>query len=327
MGSYGGHILPGTFFLIFGIWYAIRYSVAYLRTKSKNEVFYCCKGKIPFSVPVIEGVTKIVMICIGILVELYYPGAPMGQIHNSEGKFTGPMNWQHATMYFFFGISGLADVISYSARHVVPPGLDRFFGGLALFIEGYLFFFHLHGRSLVDIRVHVLLVLMVWPSSVVAILETFFINNRKTLHILEMFRSVTVFAQGLWFWQVAYILYPPNGMPWYPCGSSEMHHMMKRHGDEDHQEQVVVEQCLGDEHTILNFITLFWSWHLALAIFMIGTVYLFVYKLLKQTGKLDKRFTKGYDTLLPSNGHITSSSIRDERSRMISDDLDDDDEL
>ena len=58
----------------------------------------------------------------GILVELYYPGAPMGQIHNSEGKFTGPMNWQHATMYFFFGISGLADVISYSARHVVPPG-------------------------------------------------------------------------------------------------------------------------------------------------------------------------------------------------------------
>ena len=45
---------------------------------------------------------------------------------------------------------------------------------------------------------------MVWPSSVVAILETFFINNRKTLHILEMFRSVTVFAQGLWFWQVSF---------------------------------------------------------------------------------------------------------------------------
>ena len=42
------------------------------------------------------------------------------------------------------------------------------------------------------------------------------------------------------FLKVAYILYPPNGMPWYPCGSSEMHHMMKRHGDEDHQEQVVV---------------------------------------------------------------------------------------
>lgn len=42
------------------------------RTKSKNEVFYCCKGKIPFSVPVIEGVTKIVFICIGMVFLIFY---------------------------------------------------------------------------------------------------------------------------------------------------------------------------------------------------------------------------------------------------------------
>ena len=44
---------------------------------------------------------------------------------------------------------------------------------------------------------------MVWPSSLIAMMEALFINKRNILHLLEMLRTVTVIAQGLWFWQVS----------------------------------------------------------------------------------------------------------------------------
>lgn len=328
MGSYGGHVLPGTFFLLFGFWYAIRYTITYLRPKNKNSVFYCCSGRVPFSVIVIEGVVKVVMVSIGILVELYYPGAPMGKLHDDHGNFTGPMNWQHATMYFFFGLSGAADIISYTARHVVPPGLDRLFGGLALFIEGYLFFFHLHGRSMIDIRVHILLVLMVWPSSAIAVMETFFINKRATLHILEMLRSVTIIAQGLWFWQAAYILYPPHGKSWDPCSTHHVtmsHDMHKRHGDEAHEDAMsaapATDDCNSQAHTTINFITLFWSWHFALSLSAVGLIYFVVYKMLKRSGGLDSRFSRGYQTL---ENHKSSHRAKTPSSSLL-DEIDEED--
>ena len=54
--------------------------------------------------------------------ELFYPGNPMGKLYDTDGNFLAPANWQHATMYFFFGISGICDVLTYSARHIIPAG-------------------------------------------------------------------------------------------------------------------------------------------------------------------------------------------------------------
>ena len=63
-------------------------------------------------------------VCSGILVELFYPGtSPNGHLHSPDGGYTNPMNWQHATMYFWFGLSGMADIISFAARHIIPPGI------------------------------------------------------------------------------------------------------------------------------------------------------------------------------------------------------------
>ena len=53
---------------------------------------------------------------------MLYPGAPMFNLHDEKGNFFDPTNWQHATMYFWFGVSGLADIITFTARHIVPGG-------------------------------------------------------------------------------------------------------------------------------------------------------------------------------------------------------------
>ena len=53
---------------------------------------------------------------------MFYPGAPMLHLHDENGNFFDPTNWQHATMYFWFGVSGLADIMTFAARHVIPAG-------------------------------------------------------------------------------------------------------------------------------------------------------------------------------------------------------------
>lgn len=243
---------------------------------------------------VIEGCLKIFFTSVGTLVELFYPGAPMGALHNSTGDFTHPMNWQHATMYFFFGLSGFADIISYTGRNVVPKGFDRIMGALALFVEGYLFYFHLHGRSLIDTRCHVLLVIAVWPCALFAFLEAFAMKNRAALHILEMMHSILLIFQGVWFWMVAYILYPPHGERWDPCFSEakmdahELAELQQHKHDGDNDAEQTCDE--GKVHLNVMFITMFWSWALAFVSIGVGVIYFLVYKWLKIRRQLDRSF-------------------------------------
>lgn len=47
------------------------------------------------------------------------------------------MNWQHSTMYLFFAVSGIMDMLTYLITHV-PLGLDRLVMAVATFTEGNL---------------------------------------------------------------------------------------------------------------------------------------------------------------------------------------------
>lgn len=67
------------------------------------------------------------------MAEQFVPDGPHAHLY--KDGWVKLMNWQHSTMYLFFGISGIADVLSMSSRHV-PVGLDRLSLSLALFVEG-----------------------------------------------------------------------------------------------------------------------------------------------------------------------------------------------
>lgn len=47
------------------------------------------------------------------------------------------MNWQHSTMYLFFAVSGIVDLLTCLVSHV-PLGLDRLVMAVATFTEGNL---------------------------------------------------------------------------------------------------------------------------------------------------------------------------------------------
>lgn len=70
---------------------------------------------------------------------------------------------------------------------------------ICLFVlAGFLFLYHLHGRSMLDVHVHQLLLYATFGDAFVAFLEVFHRGNI----LLELLRCTFTLLQGSWFWQV-----------------------------------------------------------------------------------------------------------------------------
>lgn len=66
------------------------------------------------------------------------------------------------------------------------------------FIPGFLFCYHLHGRAMLDVHVHQLLLFAIFGAAACIFLEVFFRGST----VLEMLRTSLCILQGSWFWQV-----------------------------------------------------------------------------------------------------------------------------
>lgn len=70
------------------------------------------------------------------MVEQFVVDGPHARLYNrEESSWVKLMNWQHSTMYLFFGISGIATIACALSKNV-PAGVDRLTISLALFVEG-----------------------------------------------------------------------------------------------------------------------------------------------------------------------------------------------
>lgn len=70
------------------------------------------------------------------LAEQFVPDGPHLYLYSGENRdWVKLMNWQHTTMYLFYGLSGVVDVFTYISQ-VVPQGLDRLMLSMAVFVEG-----------------------------------------------------------------------------------------------------------------------------------------------------------------------------------------------
>ncbi|MEQ2179145.1 hypothetical protein GOODEAATRI_021618 [Goodea atripinnis] len=148
MANFGGHAIPGTFFLLYGFWLTVKHVLQhYWRTTQP-------KGRQvmpPFfkRMDYFEGGFKIfasfvapsphmpnVVSVAGIMVEQFVVDGPHAHLYDRENaSWVKLMNWQHSTMYLFFGISGVALIASITIKQV-PIGVDRLALSFALFVEG-----------------------------------------------------------------------------------------------------------------------------------------------------------------------------------------------
>ncbi|KAK5870396.1 hypothetical protein PBY51_025034 [Eleginops maclovinus] len=239
MGSFKGHALPGTFFLLAGVWWGMKHSLCFATRRSKS----CSRVSSRASqrrLELVEGSAVLFCSVVGMLLEQFAADGPALQLYDSsEHHWRFLMNWQHSTMYLFFALSAAVSLVVQSSE-AAPLALDRLMLAVAFFNEGFLFLYHLHGRSPLDVHVHQLLLFCVFGLALLCFLEIFHRGNL----VLELLRCTLTMLQGSWFWQIGFVLYPPSGLLW--------------------------DQT---DHNNLMFVTMCFSWHLAFAMLTISGIY------------------------------------------------------
>ncbi|XP_038564467.1 transmembrane protein 45B [Micropterus salmoides] len=235
MANFGGHAIPGSFFMLYGFWLTVKHIIQhYWRTSQPKarQIMPPFLKKMDYA----EGGFQIFASFVGIMVEQFVVDGPHAHLYDSEkNSWVKLMNWQHGTMYLFFGLSGIALIASTSK--LVPTGIDRLALSVALFIEGFLFYYHVHNRPPLDAHIHTLLLVAVFGGSASTMLEVFVRDNI----ILELLGACLFILQGTWFYQIGFVLFPLNGQEWD----------LKLHDN-------------------MMFITMCFCWHLAVAMLLVA---------------------------------------------------------
>lgn len=276
MGSFKGHALPGSFFLVAGLWWTAKYSLWHATRRNKSIGLTRLSSRASQRrLEIIESCVVLFFSFVGILAEQFAANGPKLQLYDfGENHWKDMMNWQHSTMYLFFGLSGAVSLVIHTTE-AAPLPLDRLMLGLAFFNEGFLFLYHLHGRSMLDVTVHQLLLYAVFGQALIAFMEVFHRGNI----ILELLRCALTILQGSWFWQIGFVLYPPHGPEWD----------MK-------------------DHNNVMFVTICYSWHLAFALLLVSGVYATVSCLvrsrLKRTPPLEMGLLKPRERDLESEDEV-----------------------
>ena len=214
MGGFKGHVLPGVYFVLFGIWWTIQIWRKYLKSfQKRNDAFQCqvlYPPKFQRCGVNIEAILLLTSGAIGILGELYLGAAYIGSVIRTR-------NIQHSVMYAFFILLGLFELIRHILkRRLLPNADDISYLSLAMayFMEAMLFSFHLMGRDVIDTTFHTLLVHTIHGCAVLSLAEMLFRNQV----LAALGRALFTTLQGTWFIQIAFILYSPydDHVSWDP---------------------------------------------------------------------------------------------------------------
>ncbi|KAG8141497.1 hypothetical protein E2320_007114, partial [Naja naja] len=96
MGQFMGHVLPGIFFTLFGLWWSVKYSLKHISRTQKKNSYIQRNFK---HVEITEGAVKVVLGLVGILGEQFVPDGPHFYLYRGQPRsWVKLMNWQHSTI-------------------------------------------------------------------------------------------------------------------------------------------------------------------------------------------------------------------------------------
>ena len=198
MGSLQGHALPGSFFLVVSLWWMVQITRRSLTCRDQRSAKFYTSSAYPCGWGrctrwPLEAIIKMAMTTFGMIGELY-ASTDFGR----AGKIVWMGDIQHVTMYSFFWLSGLTDILVHKRVRSAPLGMDYLVASMAFVAEAILFSTHLHGRSPVDLILHTLLVYVILLCALAILMEYKWHNSI----ILAYTRTYFVALQGTWFWQV-----------------------------------------------------------------------------------------------------------------------------
>lgn len=150
-------------------------------------------------------------------------------------------NLQHMTMYSFFLLYGLSQFLT-ATSFPLPANVDYFCMGMAYGVQLLLLFFHLHGKTHLNVHLHILLIVICF----LALVGVFCEWHWKSAPLAALVRPFFTLVMGAWFWQIGFILWSPLpfAQPWK---------------DHDHNETMLI--------------TALFCWHLFAGCLLFGVLF------------------------------------------------------
>ncbi|PSC75597.1 Transmembrane 45B [Micractinium conductrix] len=206
-GGWNGHMLPGSFFLAWGLWWTVCTFGTYLQSLAARRPFRTAGWqRLPWGARALrnapmEPFVKLILPVAGILGELWLGHEAFRGLYDSAGHFTTHINdWQHSTMYLAFTISGLVDLLCHYLG--APQGTELAFLGMSFLSEGLLLIFHLKGPR-VEVLLHLILGLQVFATVVAVLVEL----AAPSSILAASARPWLTMLQGIWWMETARIMY------------------------------------------------------------------------------------------------------------------------
>ena len=283
MGSLGGHVLPGSFFIVYGCWWVFisfwlqlttsksrkacssshaNSSISYAHFKRDIQLGRLTYIPQPFCIHIpFEPLFKIILSFIGVMVETFLSagdGKIVAQayvIYEEDGSFRSLSKLQHITMYSGFLLSGVVDLIGLVLR--LPKNTTKLFFSLAFLVEGILFMFHADGRGDLNRSLHILLTYAIFSGVIFSGLRMLQTGNI----LINSGLGFSIILQGTWFIQVGVTLF--GEQPWNE-----------------------------DDHENISFIIACFTWHISSIMVTMFIFYIFLMACIRGSVKYRSKVRK-----------------------------------
>ena len=203
MGTLIGHVVAGTYLIFFGVWWTFNQFRRYHQSRGMkgppyhNSVtfkFFFLPGRL--ATWEMEGLLKL-LVSSGVFIgEMTFPGHPT--------YYLDAFNGQHFTMHSVFFVDGLMDILLHH-KAPFPKSIPYISLSLAFSIMGFLFVFHVYGKTGIDAAGHILVAYCCLATALATLLEM----NYPDSVLAGLTRSYCSSLQGTWLCQLFFILQNP----------------------------------------------------------------------------------------------------------------------
>ena len=277
MGSLAGHVLPGCFFLAYGLIWAFLSIWMQLKTKAPNAKKNKKEGAASSSssffeykrdhrlvrkswIPLpycpripLEPILKVLLTLVGIIAEAFFDFRTIGNKQRlitivyhvvlPNGHLNDLAKLHHITMYGGFLLSGIVDIVSLFVK--LPRQTSQLFLSIAFWTEWMLFYSHSDANDPLNIHTHFILTLVIMSCVVFSALRMF----QASYFLINMGLAFSIMLQGTWFIQVGVSLYPPSG-------TNVLIESVNTHGAHGHDDYAM--------HSVTMYVYALFTWHVML---------------------------------------------------------------